>query len=74
MNRNITLFNHYLQLWCDTDLLLDEGTNQRIETALAKQLDPEGLAARVTSVEQGGNLFNLVCGIDVDLFMEKVSL
>jgi len=54
---------------------IDEGTHQLIETALAKPLDPAALAARVTSIEQGCEVYLISYAIiDVDHFMEKAYL
>ncbi|QUM75836.1 tellurite resistance TerB family protein [Moritella sp. 24] len=54
---------------------IDQGSNQLIEAALTKPLDPAGLAARVTSVEQACEVYLISYSvIDVDHFMEKAYL
>lgn len=54
---------------------IDAGTNQLIETALTKPLDPAALAARITSTEQACEVYLISYAvIDVDHFMEKAYL
>lgn len=54
---------------------IDDGTNQLIEAALAKPLDPAALAARITSIEQACEVYLISYAvIDVDHFMEKAYL
>jgi len=54
---------------------IDDGTHQLIETALAKPIDPAALAARVTSIEQGCEVYLISYAvIDVDHFMERAYL
>jgi len=57
------------------ELGIDSDTNQLIETALLKPLDPAALAARVTSVEKACEVYLISYSvIDVDHFMEKAYL